>query len=169
VLLLSFFLEVILFQLCFVLLHYEWRLRLFIIRHYRFLGFVFLLVLHQQSHFFTILSSNIIGYCLCCSGEPITLISSSILVNAVTELCKVSLQTVLIVVVAPIGTSLVESVGSLVSCRLPGSLTSGLFLVAVVSHGFLRCKWLYRRLALHAFYLIMLNENKLFNLITVAL
>jgi hypothetical protein len=51
--------------------------------------------------------SGIIGYCLCRSGEPITLVSSSILVNVVTKLCNVSLQTVLIVSVAPIGTSLI--------------------------------------------------------------
>jgi hypothetical protein len=86
--------------------------------------------------FLTILSSNIIGYCLYRSGEPITLLSSSILVNVVTKLCKVFLQTVLIVYVAPICTSLAESIGSLVSCQLPGSLTSGLFLIAVVSHEF---------------------------------
>jgi hypothetical protein len=48
-------------------------------------------------------------------------------------------------------------------------LTSGLFLVAVVSHGFLCRKWLYRRLALHTFSLIMLNETYSFDLITVAL
>jgi hypothetical protein len=108
--------------------------------------------------------------CLCPSGEPITLISSSILENVVTELCKVSLQTVLFAVVAPIcSTSLVESVGSLIFFRLPGSLTSGLFLLAVVSHDFLCCKWLYCRLALHAFSLIMLNETYSFDLITVAL
>jgi hypothetical protein len=58
--------------------------------------------------------------------------------------------TILIVVVAPVGTSLVESVGSLVSCQLLGSLTPGFFLVAVVSHVFLCRKWLYRHLALHA-------------------
>jgi hypothetical protein len=61
-------------------------------------------------------TEGVIGYCLCRSGEPITLISSSILVNVVTELCKVSLQTALILVVAPsIGTSLVEF---LVDCRV---------------------------------------------------
>jgi hypothetical protein len=89
--------------------------------------------------------------------------------NVVTELSKVSLQTVLFVVVAPIGTSLVESVGSLISCQFPGSLTSGLFLVAVVSHDFLCCKYLYCRLVLHTFYLIISNKTYLFDLITVAL
>jgi hypothetical protein len=47
VLLVSFFFEVILFQLCFVLLHHKWQLCLFFIRHYQFFGLVFLLVLHQ--------------------------------------------------------------------------------------------------------------------------
>jgi hypothetical protein len=108
VLLIPFFLEVLLFQLYFVLLHHKWQLRLFLIRHYRFFGFIFLLVLHQLYNLFNILSSDIIGYCLCCSGEPpITLISSSTLVNVVTKLYNVSSQTVLIVSVAPIGTSLI--------------------------------------------------------------
>jgi hypothetical protein len=113
--------------------------------------------------------SDIIGYCLCHSGEPITLLSSSILVNVVTELCKVSSQTVIFVVAAPIGTSLVESVGSFIACPLPGSLTSGLFLIPFVSHDFLCRKCLYRRRALHDISLIMLNETYSFDLITVAL
>jgi hypothetical protein len=81
VLLVSFFLEVILFQLYFVLLHHKWRLCLFLIRHYRFFGFIFLLVASSP-----IISFYIIGYRLCRSGEPITLISTSILVNIVTKL-----------------------------------------------------------------------------------
>jgi hypothetical protein len=109
--------------------------------------------------FFAILSSDIIRYCLCCSGEPITLISSSILVNVVTMLCNVSLQIVLLVSVAPVDTSLICSVGSLISCQLPGLLTSGVFLIAAVSHDFLCCRWMCCCLALHCFSFIMLNKT----------
>jgi hypothetical protein len=48
-------------------------------------------------------------------------------------------------------------------------LTSGLFLIAVISHDYLCRKWLYRRLALHAFSFIMLNETYSFDFLTVAL
>jgi hypothetical protein len=42
---------------------------------------------------------------------------------------------------------------------LPGSFTPGLFLVAVVSHAFLYHNWLYCRLALLDFSLIILNKT----------
>jgi hypothetical protein len=153
VLLASFFLEVILFQLCFIILHLQMEALP--------LPYPALPVLWVQ---FPLGSSLIISFLYYTLFQHNRLLPLSFwwtyhldLEFHIGKHCYRALQRFL------------ANCSFCCCCPCMHLSCKILWIPYVISHDYLCCKWLYSRLALHAFSLIMLNETNLFDLITVAL